>query len=856
MAQPPPHEKWAERLGHLDPVSLAALIRSDQRARWDRGERVLVEDYLLRFPELIGTPAALELVRGEWQLRKTRGEAHALGEYRDRFPELAAALAEYAELEDAFAGGLLEGVPAVPSTVVAPPPAAHPTTHLALRTPPLPSDLAPLPPASGPERYVVDRVLGEGGLGQVFVALDRDLNREVALKRIRPARADGVGDRQRFVREAQVTGQLEHPNIVPVYESSRDPTGRPFYTMRLARGRTLGEAIAQHHERRREGKEDPLDRPRLLNTFVGVCQAVGYAHSRGVLHRDLKPANVVLGSFGEVMVLDWGLAKVADQPDDLAGSGVSLSGPAREPATLVGSTVGTPAYMAPEQGHNQGVDERSDVYGLGAILYEILTGRPPRTVRAVSELAAALATDPPEPKAAEPAVPRALNAVCLKALARDPAARYPRATDLADDVQRFLADEPVSAWREPPAVRARRWVGRHRTLVASVTVAVAVLAVSLGAATALLAAANGREQAARQLAQEREAEANRQRDRAAANFRLARRAVDRYLDRVSDNEELKAHGLERLRKGLLETATEFLRELAAQEGDDPAVRADRGRALWRLGTLTLDISSRDEAGELLRRAREVQDQLAREFPDDPTHREDRARTNNQLGNVCASTGDYRAAEEHYNEALAERRALAEARPAQLGRWADLAGTHQNLANLYKATGRWDRAEAAYAESVRTLERVTGAEPGAAPYRRSLGTALSNFGTFQAQTAALHDAERSHKRAVHVWLEINKRFGETPEHRRGLADAYLSLGVTLSATERPREAEDACRTAIAHLERLAADHPAVGEHRHALALGFNNLGLLLGAHASRRRGGGVPQGAGTSRTACEGVRRSG
>ena len=185
-------------------------------------------------------------------------------------------------------------------------------------------------PPPGSDRVQVDPPASQGGLGRVWLARDNELNREVALKEIHPDKAGHPEMRRRFLQEAQVTGQLEHPNIVPVYELSRRPEDdQPFYTMRFVRGRTLrrpSPSITQHRDER---KADPLEQPKLLQAFVSVCQAIGYAHSRGVIHRDLKPENVVLGGFGEVIVLDWGLAKMVDRPDEDEGPRKPVPSPTR-----------------------------------------------------------------------------------------------------------------------------------------------------------------------------------------------------------------------------------------------------------------------------------------------------------------------------------------------------------------------------------------------------------------------------------------------------------------------------------------------------------------------------------------------
>ncbi|HKM53613.1 MAG TPA: serine/threonine-protein kinase, partial [Isosphaeraceae bacterium] len=348
---------------------------------------------------------------------------------------------------------------------------------------------------SGPYgRYRLERMLGCGGIGRVWLAYDRQLKRPVALKEILPHRSQDAKLHERFLLEAEITGGLQHPGVVPIHDLAfRSDTGKAFYVMPCIRGQTFSEAIKAYHERRGSGVNRRLELARLLDALIAVCDTVGYAHSRGVIHRDLNGSNVILGEFGEVIVLDWGVAKdtrgmpLFDQDGDDLGNGqaIHLDGADPRPAferTTQGRLLGTPTHMSPEQARGQHdlVGPRSDVFSLGAILHEVLTGRPPFSGTNVEQILCNVSACRFDPiRRDDPSVPKGLEAVCKRAMAAAPTDRYASAVELADDLRHWRAGEPVSAWKEPLTVRLRRWIMRYP--VRSSVAATALLLGALGA---------------------------------------------------------------------------------------------------------------------------------------------------------------------------------------------------------------------------------------------------------------------------------------------------------------------------------------------------------------------------------------
>jgi serine/threonine protein kinase/Tfp pilus assembly protein PilF len=393
------------------------------------------------------------------------------------------------------------------------------------------------------QRYQLVTNFARGGLGQIWMANDGRLRREVAFKELLPNALKNRNALERFLEEAQITGQLEHPSIVPIYDIGYQENGTPFYAMKLVRGETMEKEIENFHQLPKGSPEWTLTFRRLLSNFIDICNALAFAHDRGVLHRDLKPLNVMIGAFGETLVLDWGLAKVFDVeplddeapittsrselgPDDqtiveseatglqtgtavaepsqggASGAGASVGGQSQFSGsfgstrkmvytdvrsagsqTMMGSVMGTPAYMPPEQaaGKLDELDARTDIYSLGGILYKLLTNHQPIARGKIREVLKNVKEgNIIPPREHDPSIGKPIEAICMKALATDREDRYDSALKIASDVEAWLADEPVSVYEDPWRIKAKRWAKRNRATVQSVGIAVTILFVVWG----------------------------------------------------------------------------------------------------------------------------------------------------------------------------------------------------------------------------------------------------------------------------------------------------------------------------------------------------------------------------------------
>ncbi len=627
---------------------------------------------------------------------------------------------------------------------------------------PGPDALAEVSPAA----YQLEGEVARGGMGRILLARDRRLGRTVALKELHEGA--GPGAPARFVREALVTARLQHPAVVPVYEAGRWPDGRPFYAMKLVEGRSL-EALL------REAK-GLAARLALLPHLIAVAEAVAYAHSQRVIHRDLKPANVLVGPFGETVVVDWGLAREvgATGPDEHEENAPVFAPATGEGQTVTGTVLGTPHYMPPEQARGLPVDERADVYALGAMLYFLLTGAPPHAGRTAEEALLAAATGSVEPvDRREPLAPPDLVAIVRKAMAPAPAERYPTAMELAVDLRRFQTGQLVSAYRYSTRDLARRFLHRHRTAVAVATVLSAALVVAV--ATGFLAVRR----------QARVAEA--ERDRAQRAAEKAERTSAFVVDMLGSADPRVA-GRDVTVAYVLDAASS---RVEAELGGDPDVKAD---VLQTLGTTYQGLGLVAPARKMLQAA------LDATVAAHGKESVEAARALDRLAVAAEDEGDLAEAERLGREALSLLQRLGQTGGAAE---ADVEG---NLARALGTLGRLDEAEALYRDALALHRRLEGS-----PGREGVAATLNNLGVLRGQRGDWAGAEPFHREALEIIRAVKGL--EHPDVAAGLT----TLGGVVESKGDLAGAERLYRESLVlRLRLLGSEHPDTARSRYALA----------------------------------------
>ena len=678
-------------------------------------------------------------------------------------------------------------------------------------------------------RFTLQRFHARGGLGEVHVAVDEELRREVALKRMQQRCTIDPGARRRFINEAETTAKLEHPGVVPIHGLVHDESGQPCYAMRFIQGECLAESIRKWHATGADFAALPFRQ--LLQRFVIVCQTIAFAHSKHVIHRDIKPANIMLGPYGETLVVDWGLARnvvsgqqqVVSEEDEMSST-MDFTPPSTDERiyTQAGQALGTLGYMAPEQaaGRWTAVGSASDIYGLGATLYELLTGQRSICSRDRSEaLQRAQAGQFTAPRMLQADAPKALEAICLKAMAFEPSQRYAAADELARDVEHWLADEPVSAFAESWSVRSGRWIRRHRTLAAS---AVAVLVMALVAVLVVLALTSRH---ATQLEQTNNALTTAKRD-ADDRFRLAKNAVDKYLNAITGDPDLNRNDFYKLRKKLLETAVPFYEQLAAARPADARQVAARGLAFGRLAHVRREMGDAKSAVADFTRMRDIFESLANAYTDVPAYRSELGNCYNALGIELAKLGQLPDAERALRRAIDIQEKLATDFSDVPEHGLALAISYNNLGDQLKSQDdRRREAEDCFRDAARISEKLVEGFPNYDEARFELANSYNNVGTMLQHFREMPKAEEAYRKGLEARKQLAAKFPDNIVYRNELAESHNNLGSVLQDLKRLSEAEESLTSALEIHLQLSNEFPNVARYRLALGAEYVNLGHL-------------------------------
>ena len=664
-------------------------------------------------------------------------------------------------------------------------------------------------PAIGPTfgDYEVLGEIARGGMGVVYKARQKSLNRVVALKMILHDSPDSANGLRRFRTEAETAANLDHPHILPVYEVG-EHAGRHFFSMKLLEGGSLAQQGSRF-------TSDPRAAAQLLAI---VARAVHYAHQHGLLHRDLKPTNILLDREGLPYVTDFGLAKRIEGDSDLTQSGL---------------LVGTPCYMAPEQaaGRKDKITTATDVYGLGAILYEVLTGRPP--FRADTPLATLLEVkerEPEVPRALNAAVPRDLETICLKCLAKDPRRRYRSAEELAEDLERWLAGDPIQARRHGAGERLMKWTRRRPALAALVLVSSGAGLTMVGGGLwynaqlrTALQAVQAREQ---DLRRERDA-AEKARDVALGNFRLARSSLMQNHTLLLKTLGAPGHDFAELRRQLLARAIRVYENQILLKSDHPELEAERGGAFVQLARIKADTGPAGGAIELVREAVDLYARLVRDHPES-RYRAGLAEAWFELGRLLQQRGGQSQAEHPLRNALEIFQELAGPASSPVQYRDFRARCYYNLALLATQTGKPAQALVDCREAVALLEALVRDNPTYDDGQQHLGAAYTTLGYCYEIAGQPAEARRTYDQALEIYRQRATAYPNAMDCQADLADSHLAIGGLDARLGRRAEARAAFERALTIYEWLAREFPMIWTMRMKLGVTYERLGQVSAA----------------------------
>ncbi len=720
---------------------------------------------------------------------------------------------------------------------------------------PMVGALPPLPIVSD-TLYRTDKEIARGGMGRIVAAEDRRLGRPVALKEL----LDPSGDQlTRFQREALITARLQHPGIVPVYEAGRWPSGEPFFAMKLVSGRPLDKVIAE--ARTLEA------RLAMLPRIAAACDAIAYAHSQRIIHRDLKPGNVLIGDFGETVVIDWGLAKDLDAVESPESANRLPRKSKRHPAvsdsstlTVAGAVMGTPAYMAPEQARGEAVDQRADVFALGAMIYHVLAGVPPYNARTATDVIAAAALGRVIPlQERERRAPRDLVAIVERAMAASQHDRYPQAGELADELRRFLTGQLVDAHRYTALQKVTRFVKRHR---AAVTIsAIATVGFVVGGTIAIrnIVAARDRALHEERIATTRKIAAERLIDYMFTHVQTQLTGIGRldlmaglgsevktYYDKLSkipggmpaDDERRMAEAIELIGRAehtsgqpdkALATWAEARDKLVALIGNNTGPHTYRLRTMiakldYESGEIYQERGKLDDAVRYFDQAKREYEKLQHE---QPTSRElmlGAAETHDQLGDLLRREGKIDEAFEEYTRAKAERdRATSQGTGRVSEEVMALSTSHLKLGSIFQNRGESAMALDEYKTALHLRESVLDGAPDNVEFQKQVLDVEEQLAGLESSLGDDKAAIETYRRALPVMDTLARRDPTNTDWQYQRGNVYADLALSLTESGEFKDGRDQVERAIEIQKELVSRDPQSTRYRVALSRSYTRDG---------------------------------
>jgi tetratricopeptide (TPR) repeat protein/tRNA A-37 threonylcarbamoyl transferase component Bud32 len=671
-------------------------------------------------------------------------------------------------------------------------------------------------PTVDPALYTRGAELARGGMGRILQVRDHKLGRDLAIKELL---FSSPGLEARFEREMKITARLQHPSIIAVHDAGRWPSGEPFYTMKHVEGETLDRVIDQTSEL--------PERLALVPTVLAVADALAYAHAQGVIHRDLKPSNILVGAFGETVVIDWGLAKQLRDATPDEALDASHVGPTDEGLSLLGEALGTPAYMPPEQAAGQSLDARADVYAIGAILYHVLSGGKPysdtQPENALELILTVAKSGPTHLGELQDDISPDLLTIVEKAMSRDASARYPTARELAADLRRYQTGQLVGAHQYSTWELVKRWVGRNRATVAVAAVMAVVLAVGAAVSFGRIASERDRAEAERVRANEQKilAEKNRVEVEGLLDFML-----------VDLRNQLEPLGKLALLDAVATKAVDYYQARTGTGSEDDLHR--RSLAFRNIGNVLLAQGRLPEALVQFRAALAINETLAAQSPDHATWQRDLALGNDDVGDVYLAQGNFSEALAAYRTGLAIRAKLTAWDPSNIDWQRELSVSHDKVGEVLFAQGHSSEALVAFRTSQAINKKLAARDPSNARRQRNLalshvkvGDALLAHGNSSGALVAYRASQAINEKLV-------ARDPSNAQWQRALSVSHEKVGNVLLAQGGSSPALVSYRASLAISEKLAAQDPSNANWQRDLSVSYLKVGETLRAQGKSSR----------------------